>query len=72
VSVCGELAGDPAAAVVMIGLGLHKLSMSEANLARVKAALADITMDKARALGATCKNLATETEVKAYLQENLF
>lgn len=70
ISVCGELAGDPAAAVVMVGLGLRKLSMIEANLARIKAALAGITMEKAHVLGTACKNLATEAEVKAYLQEN--
>lgn len=66
VSVCGELGGDPIAAVIMIGLGLRKLSMSAANLARVKAAIANITMAQARVLGESCKNFATEEEVKAY------
>ncbi len=69
VSVCGELAGSPEAAVVMVGLGLRKLSMSEANLARVKATIAGITLDKTRELGAVCKKLSTEAEVKAYLKK---
>ncbi len=68
ISVCGELAGNSVAAVIMVGLGLRKLSMSEANFARVKAALAGISLDKACALAAACKDLATENEIKAYAQ----
>lgn len=71
VSVCGELAGNPNAAVILVGLGLHKLSMSEANLAGVKASLASVTMEKASKMADVCKNLPMEEEVKAYLKENL-
>ena len=42
VSVCGELAGDPIGAVTLIGLGYRHLSMSSANLLRVKAVLRQI------------------------------
>jgi phosphotransferase system enzyme I (PtsP) len=36
VSVCGEMAGDPAAALALLGLEVDSLSMSVSNLARVK------------------------------------
>lgn len=36
VSVCGEMAGDPVAAVVLLGMGVDSLSMSAASLLRVK------------------------------------
>lgn len=36
VSVCGEMAGDPAAVLALLGLGVNSLSMSVSNLARVK------------------------------------
>jgi len=36
VSVCGEMAGDPAAALALLGLGVDSLSMSVSNIARVK------------------------------------
>ena len=36
VSVCGEMAGDPAAALALLGLGVNSLSMSVSNLPRVK------------------------------------
>jgi phosphotransferase system enzyme I (PtsI) len=71
ISVCGELAGDPAAAMVLAGLGLRKLSMSESNLARVKAALGHVTIGKARSLADACKNAVTEDEVKAYIKKAL-
>lgn len=71
VSVCGELAGNPIAAAVMVGLGLRKLSMSKANLARVKAVLAGLTVEEAKRFGEVCKNLTTENEVEEYLQKML-
>lgn len=67
VSVCGELAGNPLAAVPLIGLGLKKLSMSSSNLARVKRAVSCVTMTRAREIGAVVKSLHTEKEVKEYL-----
>jgi len=39
VTVCGEAAGDPLAACLLIGLGFDRLSMSPARAARVRAAV---------------------------------
>jgi phosphotransferase system enzyme I (PtsP) len=36
VSVCGELAGDPIGALILIGLGYNKLSMNAANMSKIK------------------------------------
>lgn len=38
-SVCGEMAGDPAAALALIGLGVRQLSMSAVNLPDVRRAI---------------------------------
>jgi phosphoenolpyruvate-protein phosphotransferase len=38
-SVCGEMAGDPAAALALVGLGVRSLSMSATSLAAVRRAL---------------------------------
>ncbi|MCW7555636.1 phosphoenolpyruvate--protein phosphotransferase [Endozoicomonas gorgoniicola] len=48
VSICGELAGDPAAAVLLMAMGVDMLSMSATNLLKVKWALRRMTMEKAR------------------------
>ena len=36
VSVCGEMAGDPRYTALLLGLGVHELSMAAANVPRVK------------------------------------
>jgi phosphoenolpyruvate-protein kinase (PTS system EI component) len=38
-SVCGEMAGDPEAALALIGLGIRSLSMSAASLPAVRRAI---------------------------------
>ena len=38
-SVCGEMAGDPAAALALVGLGVRSLSMSAPSLAAVRRAI---------------------------------
>jgi phosphoenolpyruvate-protein phosphotransferase len=38
-SVCGEMAGDPVAALVLVGLGIRSLSMTSASIAAVKRAI---------------------------------
>ncbi len=50
VSVCGEMAGDPAAVILLLGMGVNNLSMSAANLPRVKWVIRTFTRRKARML----------------------
>ncbi len=49
VGICGEAAADPQLAVVLVGLGATTLSMTPAALADVRAELATVTLDQARA-----------------------
>jgi phosphocarrier protein FPr len=48
VGVCGELAGDPAAAVLLTGLGVDELSMAAPLIPEAKEALRAITLADAR------------------------
>ncbi len=48
VGVCGELAGDPDAAVILAGLGVTELSMAAARIPEVKQALREVTFEEAR------------------------
>ena len=50
VSVCGEMAGDPAGALLFLGVGVDPLSMSPASLPRVKSMIRRFTRQRARAL----------------------
>ena len=49
VGVCGELAGDPATAVLFAGLGVTELSMAPALVPEAKAALRGVELEQARA-----------------------
>jgi phosphotransferase system enzyme I (PtsP) len=49
-SVCGEMAGDPLQAVVLMGLGYENLSMSASSLLRVKSVLLNVTHKQAQDL----------------------
>jgi phosphoenolpyruvate-protein kinase (PTS system EI component) len=45
VTVCGEMAGDPQGARVLVGVGVHALSVAPTRLASVKAALRATTRE---------------------------
>jgi multiphosphoryl transfer protein len=49
VGVCGELAGDPAVAVLLVGLGVRELSMAPPLVPDVKEALRAVTVGDAAA-----------------------
>jgi phosphotransferase system enzyme I (PtsP) len=50
VSVCGELAGDPAAVLLLIGMGMDSLSTSAADLPRIKWVIRSFTRQEASQL----------------------
>ena len=50
VSICGEMAGDPAAAVLLMAMGYDSLSMNATNLPKVKWLLRQMPMTTAREL----------------------
>ena len=50
VSVCGEMAGDPASALLIMAMGYDALSMNASNLLRVKAAVRQVNMGFLRRL----------------------
>ncbi|MGF1681102.1 phosphoenolpyruvate--protein phosphotransferase [Photobacterium minamisatsumaniensis] len=45
VSVCGELAGDPIGALLLIGMGYRSLSMNTRNVAKIKYILRHISLE---------------------------
>lgn len=63
VSVCGEMAGDPAGALVLLGMGVDALSMSPAALLRVKLVIRTFTAKRARALAEEALGLESGREV---------
>ena len=65
VAVCGELAGDPAGALVLVGLGIDELSADAGSLDEVRAALAAATRDELEALARAALIARDATAVRA-------
>jgi phosphoenolpyruvate-protein phosphotransferase/dihydroxyacetone kinase phosphotransfer subunit len=71
VGVCGELAADPVAAPVLVGLGVSELSMSAAAIGSVKQAVRSLDMPAARAVAEAALLAGTAAEVRALASEQL-
>lgn len=50
IAVCGEMAGDPAGALLLLGLGIDGLSMNVASLPRIKWLVRSFSRDEAQQL----------------------
>ncbi|MBM3277019.1 MAG: phosphoenolpyruvate--protein phosphotransferase [Candidatus Handelsmanbacteria bacterium] len=72
VSICGELAGDPLAVPLLVGLGLESLSLSPGLIPEVKEVVRAICLSEARELAAACLTLKTGAEVRQRLEEAAF
>ena len=68
VGVCGELAGDPEATPLLLGLGVRELSMGAPAIGLVKQAVRSTDLDAARALAAAALGCATAAEVRRSLR----
>jgi phosphotransferase system enzyme I (PtsI) len=71
VSLCGEMASDPALLGLLIGLGLTEFSMTPGAIPMARQAVRDIRADHARALASHVLRLATAEEIEKYLFESL-
>jgi len=64
VGVCGEMAGDPASALLLLGFGVDSLSMTPSSMPRVKWTIRRFTMQQAR--GLADKALKIDNEADTY------
>ncbi len=71
VSVCGEMAGDPAAAILLLGMGIHSLSMSVSSLPRVKWVIRNLTRERASEILSDVLVMEDVRSIRQYLNEQL-
>jgi phosphoenolpyruvate-protein phosphotransferase len=64
VAVCGEMAGDPAGAVVLAGLGIDELSMDPRSFGPVKRAVGAVTRAQARVAAAEAAGSTSAEEAR--------
>jgi phosphotransferase system enzyme I (PtsP) len=69
--ICGELAGNPIGAVLLMAMGYQVLSMNETNLPKVKWLIRNIKRSDARRMLAQALRMDTAEQVQAFMHEQL-
>jgi len=69
VGMCGEMAGDPLATPLLVGLGLTELSMSSRCVPVVNNLVRQLTVQQAKEWADHILTLRTTSDIKKYLEE---
>jgi phosphotransferase system enzyme I (PtsI) len=69
VSVCGEMAGDPVLAPLLLGLGVDELSAAPSLIPQIKFMVRRLKMSEVTALAEFAMNCESPTEILAHCQE---
>lgn len=69
VSVCGEMAGEPLYALLLLGLGLKTFSMNAPDIPEIKKIIRSTTMTHARNVARAVMSFDSERQVMHYLRE---
>jgi phosphoenolpyruvate-protein phosphotransferase len=70
-SLCGEMAADPAAVLVLLGLGIHTLSMSASKIPRIKWLLRSIDSTLSKELAARVLTMDDAASIRGLLESVL-
>ena len=68
ISVCGEMGGNPLAASVLVGMGMHKLSMGISSVARIKSTLMKHTLSELEEIAEKVVSMQTAKDIENYLR----
>jgi phosphotransferase system enzyme I (PtsP) len=71
VSVCGEMAGDPAAMILLLGMGVDTFSMSAGSLPRAKWVIRSIVQRHARAVLSEALRMDNAGDIRQRLNSEL-
>jgi phosphotransferase system enzyme I (PtsI) len=69
--MCGEMAGDPIYALVLLGMGLEEFSMGSLFVPVVKKTIRSVTYEAAKSMARIVLEMDTATEIKRYLFEQM-
>ena len=72
VTVCGEMAGEPMIASILVGLGIRELSMSAVSIPEVKDAVRQMALEDTQRLVARVRTVSTSAEVRAIVSAYMF
>ncbi len=67
--MCGEMASDPVATLLLLGLGMTEFSVNPSSLLKIKKIITSVEMSYAREVAENAMKLTTAGEISAYLSE---
>ncbi|HTQ99763.1 MAG TPA: phosphoenolpyruvate--protein phosphotransferase [Candidatus Acidoferrum sp.] len=70
-SLCGEMAADPLAVILLLGMGITTLSMSATKLPRIKYLIRKLPQRRAEIILQQCLQLDNSQDIRALLRSNL-
>ncbi|MDP8206038.1 MAG: phosphoenolpyruvate--protein phosphotransferase [Candidatus Electryonea clarkiae] len=71
VGLCGEIAGDPLATMLLVGLGIDELSASPAAIPEIKKLIRSMSKPEAEKIAQKCLNARSAAEVYKYLSRTM-
>ena len=71
VSVCGEMAADPGSAILLLGMGLHRFSMSASAILKIKWVVRSFAHQHAKRVLARALRMENGDAVRSMLDEEL-
>ncbi len=71
VGLCGEMAGEPVLALLLLGLGLDELSMSPVNILQIKKLIRSVKFEDAQALANQTLTLSSGEEIEELCKAKL-
>jgi phosphoenolpyruvate-protein phosphotransferase (PTS system enzyme I) len=71
VGVCGEMAGDPYSALLLVGLGVDELSTSPAAIPGIKKVIRSISYEQARKIAEKVLTLNSAGKIKNFLTQRI-
>jgi len=71
VGMCGEMSGEPAFALLLLGLGLDEFSMPATAVSRIKQIIRSVNFEEAQEIVGEALGLSKGREVEKFAKEQL-
>ncbi len=71
ISICGEMAGDPTTAIILMAMGFNALSMSSSNILKVRKTLSNVPLTDAQTLLEEVLAMDNPLVIKSWLEHYL-
>ena len=62
--MCGEMAGDPYATLILLGMGMHEFSMSASSIPQIKKIIRSVTFAEAKAIADEALTMTNSADIR--------